>query len=595
MKPGKSRLPFTLPLLLALAAALIWGYVSSLITLYADDFYYGIFLHDGWRGFWHLTAEHYLTINGRALVHFVNELMLLFGTKIFVLISPLCLLGFGFAAAYTAEPPQTSFNRACSVAFFLILAFFVMPVSLLRETMLWVTGWSNYFLPLLFVVASFRCQQQYLAGNKRGAALPVFVCFISGATTEQGGLVAFVLVAAYALCDHLHTGFLRAKSRRWLLPFAVLAGYLTVMLAPGTFARQGYSPALSLHGIGEAFLAQSEYLTQADGCGILLALVCLSIALTAVRRRLTLWLMSGILPAAALLVCTFWNGASPFVCGIAAGAVALYLLAAALILMTKKEYCRSGCFLLAALAAEGLMLFAPPTGIRTVFLPLALAAVPAACLFADALACSDRRRTHILVYSSAFLICTACFTPTLAGYTRNSRILQQNLYGLSQAATNGYAVISMDAEERYGYTMPYEDGFFLKYFREYYQLSDDIKLYFTRRDCPPLFCSGQPCEYPAVEENGQLLLPFEPLLRALGGEVYWTENGTILFWDDVEYRLSANGYALTEMDRWKVTDLTGKSKMQFSKWYIDASILSETFQLSIQREQDKIYAERVGF
>ena len=99
MKPGKSRLPFTLPLLLALAAALIWGYVSSLITLYADDFYYGIFLHDGWRSFWHLTAEHYLTINGRALVHFVNELMLLFGTKIFVLISPLCLLGFGCGAA----------------------------------------------------------------------------------------------------------------------------------------------------------------------------------------------------------------------------------------------------------------------------------------------------------------------------------------------------------------------------------------------------------------------------------------------------------------------------------------------------------------
>ena len=57
------------------AALLLFGIVSGFICFYADDFYYATFFREGFVGFWQRTAEYYMTMNGRALIHF---LMMLF-------------------------------------------------------------------------------------------------------------------------------------------------------------------------------------------------------------------------------------------------------------------------------------------------------------------------------------------------------------------------------------------------------------------------------------------------------------------------------------------------------------------------------------
>ena len=49
----------------------------SRITLYSDDFYFGTFFDYGLPYFFENTADHYLTANGRMLVHFLLELTLI--------------------------------------------------------------------------------------------------------------------------------------------------------------------------------------------------------------------------------------------------------------------------------------------------------------------------------------------------------------------------------------------------------------------------------------------------------------------------------------------------------------------------------------
>ena len=73
-------------LALAIAAAAL---LTSRITLYCDDYFYGTFFRGGLRHFWELTRWHYNSFNGRAFVHFLAELTLTCNTKLFTVLNPL--------------------------------------------------------------------------------------------------------------------------------------------------------------------------------------------------------------------------------------------------------------------------------------------------------------------------------------------------------------------------------------------------------------------------------------------------------------------------------------------------------------------------
>ena len=47
--------------------------LTAQITVYCDDYWYGIFFREGWDKFWELTVWHYQNFNGRAFVHLRSE------------------------------------------------------------------------------------------------------------------------------------------------------------------------------------------------------------------------------------------------------------------------------------------------------------------------------------------------------------------------------------------------------------------------------------------------------------------------------------------------------------------------------------------
>ena len=72
-----------------LLAMLLQLAVNAHLTVYSDDYWYGTFFQDGFKGFLRHSWNHYQNTNGRVYVHLLIPILLLADTKLFALLSPI--------------------------------------------------------------------------------------------------------------------------------------------------------------------------------------------------------------------------------------------------------------------------------------------------------------------------------------------------------------------------------------------------------------------------------------------------------------------------------------------------------------------------
>ena len=219
------------------AAYIILLILHRFIYLMGDDFYYGSFASGGLGDFIEMHAQHYLRVNGRALVHFIVSALLVFGVYLWRVINPAVILLTLYFIYKIAFKNQKKRGESPESLIIIILLFFLFGADVLRQGVYWLDGSVNYLYPMLMVFLSYDLYINPPAKTR----LRYAVFFISGATTEQAGLILFGLF----FIDALHCGLILKtkinKSKIFALLF-VLSGYLTVILAPGTFER------LKIHG-----------------------------------------------------------------------------------------------------------------------------------------------------------------------------------------------------------------------------------------------------------------------------------------------------------------------------------------------------------
>ena len=87
----KNKIQSAIPYVFFLLALIPLLIVSKCTTLYGDDFIYATYFSEGFSGFIQKTINHYTQMNGRALVHFILELILIFKDKLFIIVIPLLL------------------------------------------------------------------------------------------------------------------------------------------------------------------------------------------------------------------------------------------------------------------------------------------------------------------------------------------------------------------------------------------------------------------------------------------------------------------------------------------------------------------------
>lgn len=207
------------------------------IPLFGDDYFFASFARFGSAEFWQAHINHYMTVHGRALVHFLVTVFLklphivwqIFGAALLAL--TVCLA----ANLFINDGGESELGNLCA-ALFTAGMIFLLRIDMTRESVYWLTGSFNYVYPfvLLLILWNLICTER---GAFSAAILPV-LAFFSAATTEQNAMMTVGIIFIYILEPKI---FNKEKSKKELV-FAIAAaivGALSIYLAPSTFIRYG--------------------------------------------------------------------------------------------------------------------------------------------------------------------------------------------------------------------------------------------------------------------------------------------------------------------------------------------------------------------
>lgn len=206
-----------------------------------DDYFYmqpAVSSIQVWLQFmkWHMTE-----CNGRTLVHAIVLLFLRNNATQFIW-RVLCPVGFVSMCVFTSKmlfEQKKDYRIGICIGTFILMT--VRP-NLFNTNVYFLTGWCNYCLPIFLLMATI-----FLSIKKVDSKWLLAMAFIGGATMEQTGIMFvgwFVLLFLHELIS--------SKRCNYNILIAVmlsLAGYLTVILSPGTMARINFQSTSEKRGV----------------------------------------------------------------------------------------------------------------------------------------------------------------------------------------------------------------------------------------------------------------------------------------------------------------------------------------------------------
>ena len=568
----------------------IFGIISGLTTLYADDFYYATFFKNGFLGFLQENIRHYQVMNGRALVHLVDQFVLLFGTPLFAILNPAMLCCFFCFLGKTMFDEDKEKKHGFLLSSLALTLF--LPQIVAKESLYWITGSMNYLFPFVLTVFAMFLQQRAALQGKTKWWYFLF-CFLSGATTEQGGAASFVILTACAICTKLQN---RKAAKEKICGFGpslfALLGYLTVILSPGTLFRASYEGGPLFSRLGESFMALSALLMGKNGIVFYLAVLFLLVSiLSALKKGLPRLFGLSLIPCLVFLGIGLQGKISPDF-EMAPEASALFLCVAILAcfllsigFLQIEGYKKAGLLLLGAMATQGVMLFAPSTYLRTL-LPTMLF-LTASIAFLCVVLFSGHKKAALLFLGALLLFAAAYIAPTVNGYWQNKKVALKNEASIKAYEENGCAEICVDIDSSYGYTMFYEDGFFTKYFYQYYNLPENPILYYGGAEYQKAYFNKERLTHPAVQKGDALYLPLASVAEKKGATLSWQGDTLTIEMDTRAFTLEEN--VLTVAHGSYFQDIKSKSTRYFGKIYWEKALLTEIFNVTVLEKDGAVY------
>lgn len=240
----KTRWSMILLLGVAAAAAILLILLQRATTFTSDDYYYATFWQNGLWGFLRRTAGHFFSRNGRVLVHILASTFAAMDLTVYAVCCT-AMLGAIFALLFRyqhdgAPVSRESWAVACA-AFFLCLL--MADYRVMRSWFLCVADAFNYIFPLLMISLLLLCLDS-APRSRVGTAVLLMIALLAGATTEQGGSMAFGLTALTILRQWFTERRLD-KRKLWAL-CAALLGLATVFMSPATRQRAAAEFSISL-------------------------------------------------------------------------------------------------------------------------------------------------------------------------------------------------------------------------------------------------------------------------------------------------------------------------------------------------------------
>ena len=510
--------------LILLLSMLMLAFLNTKITVYSDDYWYGTFYNNGFYGFLKNMYSHYMDTNGRLYIHLIVPTVLLFGTKLFAVLSPVLLAVLYWYGAKTLNEKLTLPEIMLSAAFG-ILCTLSCDVMYLRMTLLWISAYFNYVFPLCMVMlaAFFQLRWYQSKQNRTGHIFGLIFALLAGASTEQCGIMAITVIGGSAVLNRIFGGVDRRKC--WSYPIFTLIGFLTILLAPGSWARVdrgvdgGILSCLNPSVFAARFYEAMIYVVKYPSTVVLLAAVdILAAVLCLIDKKLSKLLLLG-LPMAALPILCFLMGWNAFACVLAV--VSMLLLA--VLFLIKKEYMMTGLLILAHVASNMMLIITTLGSERTSF-----EGIIALIIVAISLGMRIFRKTpkwaKVAASAVVIFVTVIMYIPTIKGYTGSKKIVDENIASVEESRETGVCHINIDIDPRYRFTMLFEGSYFYENFRAYYKIPPETKIVFTSKEWTLADISSEErvYEFPTLKKGGTLYFPVEFAMQSSGGSAVWS-------------------------------------------------------------------------
>ncbi len=500
---------------------LIHSLITFFTTYFGDDYYYAAFVRNGSNYFIDENILHYETVNGRALVHLLDELLIGWSFIPWRIFNILCVGALVILVAKLAAKtykPCTDENEANEIrenykrALVISCAIFAATgLPILRQSIYWATGMMNYLFPAvltLFFYYLFRRDFETLKGS--WSLIPI--ALFASATTEQASAAAFLVACCFIVsCIVVKR---RAPKPSYIGSLiASIVGMCTLFLAPGNSVRMEYYPdfySLSLIGkIGTNLKTLSATILNRNGlCAIivLLYIVILHAAYKYYRegkRPILSLILLGITSFDLGVYIYAINSNSELFLNIFFDMLIVLPILAAMIYTAVRYFTRGEIdelyFVWCTLAVQGAMLLSPIYGPRTLTISLVTAmvvltsrilkhkeaamyiliavcafallpnvrisfpvlAVVFALVFISGVMITKKPDAKQLASIAAVAICLAQFSTVASGYASNLEVHQMNRENIREFTQNGgdYLVLYYLPYHEYKYTMPYDDPY----------------------------------------------------------------------------------------------------------------------------------------
>lgn len=479
--------------LIFLISLILIGIISYATTLYGDDFIYGTYFCNGASGFFTKTAEHYMQMNGRALIHFVLELVLVFKDKLFFAVIPAMLI-FVFYAFNRILPQKEKmpYFALCLSGVMLI------PVSVLREGMLWMSGAFNYIFPLGLALIGFWTVKEQ---REKTPWYFFLFAFISGASTEQCGMIAIgssILYVLYELTEKR-----KIEKNTYILILLILLGFLSVALSPGTSGRIGeetLNAQLSitdrLYNVFKLSLSDKKTAFILVFAPFLCSLQLKNIWISVFTAAAFVFSLFGFYLIAGLLLTTG-------------------ILIISVILLVKTDKSILAILLLASAGSLGMLVFSTTFGYRNL-MPSLLLMTAISAYEMNLIIRPDTKKA--LIICIAFIISAISFLPTLRGYISNRQIINANIKSITKDNEIYY---NTDINQLYGYNQFFVDNFYFDGIKQIYGINKDTKIFMQGHDFIDLFFNGVHTENPIYIKDNSYYYPLRGIIEASNGSADW--------------------------------------------------------------------------
>lgn len=495
---------------------------------FGDDYYYGSFFYDGFRGFVNENIYHYMKTNGRAFVHLLDEFILagnqmaawhIFGTLCIAAVT--FLSAYVGAAAYKNGMKTEKFRVALTLS---CLLFSFIPLDIARQSIYWATGALNYLFPAVLLMALIASALRSEEKGKYGAAFPI-IAFFCAFSTEQCSAGAIAVV--------IYSFILRLKKRKkpdaamYAAIFTALCGFCLLFLAPGNAERMTYYPDFYakpfIYRIVSNIPAVANGITGKNGMGTALAMLfaCHGAVLFAdtVKRKKPILLVPLMLcVTAAVFIIVDGKSRVAMTARVIVCAAALLAVLVRKIKLFFTAGDNGAFFILLSVALQLCMLVSPEYGGRTVLVSVLLvfpaitdyvcisenaawqagmlalvcavcfgisdAGYPAAVLALAALLCgavfAAKKRRGFVFAACLLAACVFCFYSMLGfawGYGENYAIHKENAAAVREwkeaGDTSAPLYLKYLKNGEYKYIMPYDN---VPYHWNYYKIYNHIPL-----------------------------------------------------------------------------------------------------------------------